>query len=69
MKRRQVIQKLKRKARTEGLEFEVIELTRHTAVRVGSTTKTIGRHSEIPDMTAVKFFEQYSQELGMGWWR
>ena len=69
MKRRQVIQKLRRKARSEGLEFEVIELSKHTAVRVGRTTKTIGRHAEIPDMTAVKFFEQYSLELGKGWWR
>ena len=69
MKRRHVLQKLKREARQQGLEFQIFELTKHTGVRVGKTTKTLGRHSEIPDGTALKFFEQYSDELGKGWWR
>jgi hypothetical protein len=69
MKRRQVIQKLKRAARTHGLEFEVVELTQHSGVRVGRTTKTLGRHSEIPDKTVIKFYEEFAAELGRGWWR
>jgi len=69
MKRRAVIQKLKREAHLRELDFEIIQLTKHTGVRVGKTTKTIGRHSEIPDGTAIKFFDQYSEELGKGWWR
>lgn len=69
MKRRQVIQKLKREARSRGLDFEIIELTKHSGVRVGKTTKTLGRHSEIPDKTVIKFYEEFAEELGRGWWR
>ena len=69
MKRREVIRRLKAEAKSRGLEFEVIELTRHTAVKVGQTTKTIGRHGEIPNKTVIKFYEQFGSELGKGWWR
>lgn len=44
--------------------------TRHTAVRVGDTTRTLGRHNEVDDVTAGKFFDQFADELGgKGWWR
>lgn len=55
MKRRAVIKKLKLEARRRGLEFEEIPLRRHDAYRVGSVTRTLGRHSEIDDLTARKF--------------
>lgn len=60
---------LKREARSQGLDFEIIELTKHTGVRVGRTTKTLGRNSEIPDKTVIKFYEEFAEELGRGWWR
>lgn len=69
MKRNAVIKKLKAEAKRRGLEFEEIALSRHDAYRVGSTTRTLGRHREIDDVTAKKFFDQYAQELGKGWWR
>ncbi|WP_082422162.1 ribonuclease PH [Corynebacterium oculi] len=69
MKRSAVIKKLKAEAKRRGLEFEEIPLSRHDAYRVGSTTKTLGRHREIDDLTARKFFDQFAHELGKGWWR
>lgn len=69
MKRTAVIKKLKSEAKRRGLEFEEISLTRHDAYRIGNTTRTLGRHREIDDVTARKFFDQYAQELGKGWWR
>ncbi|MCQ9347541.1 ribonuclease PH [Corynebacterium phoceense] len=69
MKRAAVIKKLKAEAKRRGLEFEEIALTRHDAYRVGNTTRTLGRHREIDDVTAKKFFGQCAQELGKGWWR
>jgi hypothetical protein len=69
VKRSEILARIKRRARAEGLEFEVIGLTRHDAVRVGSTTRTLGRHSEIDDVTARKFFDQFANEFGKGWWR
>ena len=59
MKRNAVIKKLKTEAKRRGLEFEEIALTRHDAYRVG----------EIDDLTVKKFFDQFAQELGKGWWR
>lgn len=70
MKRKAVLDKLRKSARALGLEFATTELTRHTAVRVGSTTRTLGRHSEVDDLTARKFFDQFADEFGgKGWWR
>ncbi|OFQ45261.1 ribonuclease PH [Corynebacterium sp. HMSC076D02] len=69
MKRNAVIKKLKAEAKRRGLEFEEIALSRHDAYRVGSTTRTLGRYREIDDVTVKKFFDQYAQELGKGWWR
>ncbi|KWZ75186.1 MAG: hypothetical protein E6700_09800 [Winkia neuii] len=64
MKRAQVIKRLKQAAKAANLSFEVREGTRQTQIKVGSTSKSLGRHNEIPDIAARKFFEQYAQELG-----
>lgn len=70
MKRDAVLKKLKKAAKAHGLPFETVELTRHTAVRIGATSRTLGRHSEIDDVTAGKFFDQFANEFGKkGWWR
>lgn len=69
MKRTAVIKKLKNAAKQNGLEFKEISLTRHDAYQVGDTTRTLGRHREIDDVTVKKFFDQYADELGKGWWR
>lgn len=62
--------KLKKAARAHGLAFSTTELTRHTAVHIGGTSKTIGRHNEVDDVTAGKFFDQFADEFGgKGWWR
>lgn len=69
MKRTAVMKKLKQAAKAAGKEFSVSELRNHTGVTVGSTRSTLGRHSEIDDVTARKFFDQFAKELGKGWWR
>jgi len=69
MKRRQVIQRIREEAERRNLSFAVFELARHSAISVGSTTRTLGRHREIDDLTARKFFDQFAPEFGKGWWR
>lgn len=69
VKRRAVIKRIKSEANARGLEFGTTDLTRHTAVKVGNTSRTLGRHNEIDDVTARKFFEQFADEFGKGWWR
>jgi hypothetical protein len=69
MKRTAVLKKLKQAAKAAGKDFSVIELRNHTGITVGSTRSTLGRHSEIDDVTARKFFDQFARELGKGWWR
>ena len=59
MKRRAVIKRIEREAKSRGLYFEVTEGTNHTFVRVGWKRSTIGRHNEIPDHVARKFFDQF----------
>ena len=69
MKRTAVLKKLKRQAKARGLGYGTREGTRHTIVTVGSTSRTLGRHSEIAEGTAAAFFDQFAEELGKGWWR
>ncbi|MDO4413053.1 ribonuclease PH [Cutibacterium sp.] len=69
MKRTAVLDTLRKQARSCGLAVELTELTRHTAVRVGRTSRTLGRHAEVDDKTARKFFDQFDDEFGgKGWW-
>ena len=69
MKRRMVIQKIKREAQRKGLAFEVVEMTRHTGIVVNGFRSALGRHSEVPDGTAKAFWKQFEEVLGKGWWR
>lgn len=69
MKRTAVLKQLRRAARDAGVSYEVVELTNHTGVVVGGVRATLGQHSEIDDVTARKFFDQFAAVLGKGWWR
>jgi len=69
MGRREVLKKLKAAAKNAGLPYEETELTNHTGIRIGGTKSTLGRHAEIDDVTARKFFDQFANEFGKGWWR
>jgi hypothetical protein len=69
MKRGEVIKRLRRAAKDAEVDFEVIELSRHTGIAVGGKRSTLSRHNEIDDVTAGKFFDQYAEVLGKGWWR
>ena len=69
MKRTEVIKRLRKASKAAGVEFEIVELTNHTGIVVGGKRSTLGRHAEIDDVTARKFFDQYAEILGKGWWR
>lgn len=66
MRQREVIERLRAEARRRDLEFEITQLTRHVAVRVGGTTKTLGRHREVDEVTARRFWDQFAEVLGKG---
>jgi hypothetical protein len=69
MKRRAVLKKLKDAAKDAGLDYTEKELTNHTGITIGNTASTLKRSSEIDEVTAKKFFDQFAQEFGKGWWR
>jgi hypothetical protein len=69
MKRGAVIKKLKAEAKRQGKSFAIVELTNHTGIVVGGVRSTLARHTEIDDLAARRFFNQYSEVLGKGWWR
>ncbi len=69
MKRSAVLRKLKAEAKQQGVPFHVVELTNHTGVVVGGRRSTLARHAEIDEVTVGKFYAQFSDVLGRGWWR
>lgn len=69
MKRTAVIKKVRSEAKRQGVSFDIKELTNHTGITVGQVRSTLKRHSEIDDVTARKFFDQFADVFGKGWWR
>ena len=71
MKRDKVIKKLRDAAKARGLAFQVIELSRHTGIIIGSTRSTLSRSShDFDDGAAHDFWDQFAdQPGGKGWWR
>jgi hypothetical protein len=70
MKKGEVLKKLKAEAKRQGKTFRIIELARHTGVIVGSVRSTISRSSsDVADVVAHAFWDQFADELGKGWWR
>lgn len=69
MKRRQVLKRLYSAARKAKLPYFEDELTNHTGISIGGKRSTLGRHAEIDDVTARKFWAQFDDVLGKGWWR
>lgn len=54
MKRTAVLRRVRRAARDAGVPYEVVELTNHTGIVVGGVRSTLGRHSEIDDVTGAE---------------
>jgi hypothetical protein len=69
MKRKAVLKKLQQAAKAAGVTYDTEELTNHTGVYVGGLRSTLKRHTEIDEVTVGKFFDQYAEILGKGWWR
>lgn len=63
------MKRLKDEAKRRGVSYEEYELTNHTGIRVGTKASTLPRHAEIDEVTARKFFDQFAEVLGKGWWR
>ncbi len=40
-----------------------------TAISVGGHRSTLGRHTEVDEITVAKFYKQYESVLGKDWWR
>ena len=70
MKRNDVIKRIRKAAKDQGLSFDQYELTNHTGIKVGDTATTVSRSSEdMPDVFAQTIFKQLEPALGKGWWR
>lgn len=69
MKRRAVLKSIKAAADKAGLTYSEVELTNHTGIIVGGKRSTIGRHNEVDEVTVRKFYKQFEDVLGKGWWK
>jgi hypothetical protein len=58
VKRTEVIRRLRQAAGAKGVGFGVVELTNHTGIIVDGFRSTLGRHREVDEITARKFFKQ-----------
>lgn len=66
MKRRAVLKTIGTAAKSKGLTYTEVELTKHTGAIVGGLRSTLARHSEIDEITVKKFYQQFEDVLGKG---
>lgn len=58
MKRRELLQRISRHAKQQGLLMEITEGASHTKVRVGDRVTVVPRHAEINEVTARAVLKQ-----------
>ncbi len=70
MKRADIIKRISAAAKAKGLDCEVVELTNHTGIKVGSCKSSLTRSSKDfgPDYAA-KVWKNFEAELGERWWK
>lgn len=69
VKRSALLRKIRDAAKAAGVDYEEVEMTRHTGLIVGGVKTGVGRHNEIDEITAGKICKHFEQVLGEGWWR
>ncbi|MBO0808959.1 MAG: hypothetical protein J2P32_11750 [Actinobacteria bacterium] len=69
MRRTELIRKIRREARRQGVMVKTEEGGGHSILWLGSTKIPIPRHAEISPRTAEDILHECEAELGKGWWR
>lgn len=71
MKRRDLIRKIDRAAKAQGIEWGIARSgAEHDIFRLGRTVQvSVPRHQEINEITARKIMQAGEAELGEEWWK
>ena len=70
MKRDDLLRRVRRAARTRGIELAMVRQgAEHEIWRCGSTQIAIPRHREISEGTALDVQRRLQTELGEDWWQ
>ncbi len=69
MRRTELIRKISREARRQGVKWERTEGARHDTYWLGDIKIPIPRHSEISYRTTQDILHECEAKLGRGWWR
>jgi hypothetical protein len=69
VKRTELIKRISREARRQGVSWKAVEGAKHDAFWLGSIKIPIPRHNEIGERTTEDILHECEPELGKGWWR
>lgn len=69
MKRTELIRKISREAKRQGVSWEAAEGARHDTFWLGGIKIPIPRHTEISVRTTEDIPHECEEKLGRGWWR
>lgn len=70
MKRREVIKRISKQAKADGVDFDLKrEGGSHSVYDLGGCMIPIPRHNEINEMTARGIFIEAEEVFGKDWWR
>lgn len=53
----------------QGVDYSQFQRTNHVGLQVGTVRTTVGRHTEISNLTAEQLFKQLEPALGEDRWR
>ena len=69
MKRRDLIRKIAKEAKRQGVSWIEGEGGKHSTYMLGSHTIPVPRHTEIGEGLAEQIFKECESELGRRWWK
>jgi len=69
VKREELVKKIRREAKRQGVTWKPAGGGKHETFWLGSAKIPIPRHSEIGERTTQDILHECEAELGKGWWR
>lgn len=69
MRRTELIRRISREAKRQGVSWKADEGAKHDTFWLGNIKIPIPRHTEISPRTTEDILHECEEKLGKGWWR
>ncbi|MFZ2242558.1 MAG: hypothetical protein WAV90_23920 [Gordonia amarae] len=68
-KKRDVLKKLRKAAKSAGVEYVETEGANHTVIKLDGLVVPVPRHNEIDNNLVTGIYKEAAEKLGIDWWK